>query len=132
MTLQLLLVRDDKVLHRFPVRTPTEVAVASEKELDRLSSLCSLAANRKRLRVILEFAKGKEMRFSDVLLIAVNPKLAQDCLKPLLEEGMVFHGERGTAYRASSKGVALAVTMTVLLRQVLEVLEKELGEGKKE
>ena len=46
----------------------------------------------------------------------------------MIQEKLVFHGERGSTYRASSRGLALAVTMTILLRQALEASEKELGE----
>ncbi len=127
MVLQLLLVKDDKVLFRFPIRNRApKTSDTSEGELDRLSTLCSIGANRKRLRVMLEFAKGKEMRFSEVLMLATNPKLAQDCLQPLVNEGLVLHGERGSTYRASARGVALAVTMTVGLGQVFGALQKEL------
>lgn len=127
MALQLVLVRDNKVLFRFPIRNGAPAAAApSDVEVDRLSNLCSIGANRKRLKVMLEFARGKEMRFSEILMLATNPKLAQDCLQPLMNEGLVLHGGRGSTYKASARGVALGLTMSVGLGQLFGVLQKEL------
>src|SRR4029077_739055 len=108
MTLEILLVRDHKVLFRFPV-APKGVRSESldDREIERVSALYAIGANQKRLKVMLEFAKGDELRFSDVMKIVMNPKLAQDCLRPLLKQGLVLHGERGSTYRASRRGVAL-------------------------
>ncbi len=128
--LEILLVEDGKVLFRFPI---LEKGGSSQHmgdlEIGRLSDLCSVGANRKRLKVMLELAKGKEMLFSDVMQIVTNPKLAQDCLQPLLKEGLVLHGERGSAYRASRRGQALAVAMTIGLGRMLDVLENKMEKG---
>lgn len=129
MPLEILLAKDDKVLFRFPLAAGAGLSEPLEQdELDRLSDLLALGANRKRLRVMLELARGREMRFSDVMLIAMNPKLAQDCLQPLLQEGLVLHGERGSTYRASRRGAAFAVAMTVAVGKMLGVLEGEMEE----
>jgi len=128
--LEILLVEDGEVLFRFPV---LEEGLHSETmddlQIDRLSDLCSVGANRKRLKVMLELAKGKEMLFSDVMQIVTNPKLAQDCLQPLLKEGLVLHGGRGSTYRVSGRGQAFAVAMTIGMGGMLDVLENELEKG---
>jgi predicted transcriptional regulator len=127
MTLELLLMHDEKVLLRVPIGRESGVfQPLDERELGRLSDLLAIGANRKRLKIMVEFARGRELRFSDVMMIATNPKLAQDCLQPLLREGLLLHEGRGSTYRASPRGLALALAMTVGAGPVLEALEEEL------
>jgi predicted transcriptional regulator len=127
MTLEILLVRNDSVLFRFPLDSVGDgLESLSESEIERISALYTIGANRNRLKVMLELAKGNEMRFSEVMQIVMNPKIAQDCLQPLLKEGLVLHGERGSTYRASRRGVALVAAMTLGVGQMLDVLEHEL------
>jgi predicted transcriptional regulator len=127
MTLEILLIKNASVLFRFPLDSAGDgLESLSESEIDRISALYSIGANRKRLKVMLELAKGNEMRFSEVMQIVMNPKLAQDCLQPLLKEGLVLHGERGSTYRASRRGRALVAAMTLGVGEMLDVLEREL------
>lgn len=89
MTLQLCLMEDEKVLFSLPLplRESGQLPFPlSEAELERLSALYSIGSNRKRLRVMMELAKGQEMRFSDVMQLVTNPKLAQDSLQPMVRE----------------------------------------------
>jgi hypothetical protein len=65
------------------------------------------------------------MRFSDVLRAVTNPKLAQDCLQPLVKAGLVLHEERGSAYRASPRGRDNGVLLTSAISLVLEALDRE-------
>ena len=93
MTLEILLVKNDSVLFRFPLDSVGDgLESLSDSEIERISALYTIGANRKRLKIMLELAKGNEMRFSEVMQIVMNPKLAQDCLQPLLKEGLVLHG----------------------------------------
>ena len=130
MPLELLLVRGEEVLHRLPLveQAPLPPPM-DELELGRLADIYALAANRRRLRVMFELARGTEMRFSDVMQMVTNPKLARDCLQPLLKEGLVLHGERGTTYRASRRGVALGLAMTLGVGRILEALDEDLEAG---
>jgi len=130
MTLEILLVKNDSVIFRFPLDSVGDgLESLSDSEIERISALYTIGANRKRLKVMLEFAKGNEMRFSEVTQIVMNPKLAQDCLQPLLKEGLILHGERGSTYRASRRGLALVAAMTLGVGQMLDVLEQEMETG---
>jgi predicted transcriptional regulator len=130
MTVEILLVRDEKVVFRLPLGGQAGDAPSlDDAELGRLSDLYAIGANRRRLRVMFELARGKEMRFSDVMQIVTNPKLAQDCLQPLLQEGLVLHGERGSSYRASRRGVVVGVAMTLGVGGMLDALERDLGDA---
>jgi predicted transcriptional regulator len=130
MTLEIRLVKDDVVLLSLPVDPVGGVnGSLSDDELDRLSRLYSLGSSRKRLRVMLEFAKGREMRFSDVMQLVTNPKIAQDCLQPLLNDGLVLHGGRGSTYRTSRRGAAIAVAMTLVVGRMLDALGRESGDS---
>ena len=66
------------------------------------------------------------MKFSDFLQLATNPKLVQDCIEPMVEEGMVLHGSRGSCYRQSERGVALAIVMTSGLARLMDYLDEEM------
>jgi hypothetical protein len=125
--LSVLVLRDESVLLRVPVQPlGPSAGPIDEAALARLSDLLALGANPKRLRVLLELARGEDLRFSDVLRIVTNPKLARDCLAPLVQAGLVDHGERGSAYRVSKRGLAASLALTVTLGEILGVLEREL------
>ena len=115
------------------VVSPVELAKLEEGEVERLCALLSIGSNPKRLSVMMELANGQELRFSDVMQIAMNPKIARDCLQPMLREGLVVHGERGSTYRVSPKAVSLLMTLTVGLSKMLSHLQEEgsasTGEG---
>ena len=126
--LSIVVLSDESVLLRLPVRPPDPSSEpVDEAALTRISRILALGANRKRLRVLLELARGEDLRFSDVLRITANPKLARDCLAPLLEEGLVDHAGKGSPYRVSKRGLAVSHALTVTLGEVLEVLEREVG-----
>ena len=99
----------------------------ADRETQRLCAFYSLGANHRRLKVMMELARGGELRFSDVMQIATNPKLAQDCLQPMLKEGLVVHGGRGSGYRIPERALPLMMTLTVGLARMLTVLEQELA-----
>ena len=65
------------------------------------------------------------MRFSDLLQVALNPKIVQDCMEPMMNEGYVLH--EGKGYRPSEKGFALLLTMTTGFNKILESLDEEVG-----
>ena len=122
--------RDKRVLFRVPIegvcdeggRLALEV---DEEEIGRLAGIYSIAANERRLRIMLELMRRKEMQFSDLLEVAENPKLVSDCMKPLMEEGMVVHKKWGSSYKTTATGAALALVMTTGLAKLLEFLEEE-------
>lgn len=121
MVLEILLVRDGGVRFRLPLDGTAALPLPVEdSRLESLSDYYSIGANWRRLKVLLEFARGRELRFSDVMQIATNPKIAQDCLRPLLNGGFILHGERGSTYKASSRGFALGLMMTFVLSGVLD------------
>ncbi|MDA4122848.1 MAG: hypothetical protein OK456_06685 [Thaumarchaeota archaeon] len=105
---------------------PRKVELA-DNELERLCTYYSMGSNQRRLRVMTELAKGVELRFSDIMQIATNPKLAQDCLQPMLKEGLVVHGKRGSGYQISEKALPLVVFLTVGLGKMLSVLERDIA-----
>ncbi len=129
MTMQICLMEDEKVLFSLPLPSKTAgelPLVLSETELDRLSTLYSIGSNRKRLRVMMEFAKGGELRFSEVMQIVTNPKLAQDSLQPLVKEGLVLH-QKGLGYKPSDAGLKVLLVLTVGLGRILALVEVGAG-----
>lgn len=126
--LEFQLVEDGKVLFRVPLRAHGEMPEMplqmNEDDIEKLVSLYSIASNGGRLRMMFELATRDEVKFSDLLEFTSNPKMVHDCLKPMMEEGMLEHEERGP-YRSSVRGAALAITMTAGLAKLLEVLEEE-------
>lgn len=97
----------------------------TESELERLLSFYSLGSNEKRLRVMLELVQEGELRFSDVMRIATNPKLAQDCLQPMVKGGLVVHKGRGSGYRLSEKAAPIVLALTLGLAKMLSELKDE-------
>jgi hypothetical protein len=131
MTMRLCLMDDEKVLFSLPLswRSGTEPPFAlSDSELDRLSDLYSVGSNRKRLGVMLELAKGRELRFSEVMQLVTNPKLARDSLQPMVREGLVLH-EKGMGYRPSETGLRVLLVLTLGFGKILALIEGEKGGG---
>jgi len=129
MTLQICLLEDDRVLFALPLpwkSTAGQAFALTDEELERLSTLYSIGSNRKRLRVMVELAKGRELRFSDVMQIVTNPKLAQDSLQPMVREGLVLH-EKGLGYKPSEVGLKVLAVLTLGLGRILAVVEREPG-----
>lgn len=134
MTMQLCLLDDEKVIFSLPLpwtATSDLPFLLSDSELERLSSLYSIGSNRKRLRVMMELAKGREVRFSDVMQIVTNPKLAQDSLQPMVKEGLVLH-EKGYGYRPSEMGVKVLLVLTLGFGRILALVEAQRGAGRSE
>jgi hypothetical protein len=138
MVVKLRLVQGEKLL--FELALPDEQRESgaktlpfdlAERELERLCAFYSMGSNRKRLKVMMELARGGELRFSEVMQIATNPKLAQDCLQPMLKEGLVVHAGRGSGYRISERALPLVMTLTVGLAKMLAILENELAEDER-
>ena len=131
MTLELQIVSGRRVLFRAPIQGFREEGDRLSLELDedeirRLASVHSIVANEGRLRVMLEMMRrGGEVQFSDLLDVAENPKLVSDCMKPLVEEGMVAHGRWGSSYRTTTTGTAFVVAMTAGLTRMLEFLDEQ-------
>ncbi len=121
--------RDGKVLFRWPINAVGEEASELAAEIDegdikKLATLYSIGANERRLRMMLELIRQGEMSFSELLKVAVNPKLFGDCMNPLMREGMVIHERRRAPYRTSERGAVLAITMTAGVARLLDVLEE--------
>jgi len=128
--LELQILKNGRVLFRLPIQGPEERAREFANEIDegdieKLANLYSIGANERRLRVMLELTRQGEMSFSEILRLAVNPKLVRDCVEPLMREGMVIHERRREPYRASERGRILAATMTAGVARLLDVLEEE-------
>lgn len=131
--LELQLVKDGEVILRIPVISVREemqelLLDIDDDDLDRLANIYSLVSNERRLRVMLELVRKGEMRFSDVLRIVTNPKLVQDCLEPMVKNGLIIHEGRGSCYRPSIRGMALALAMTTGLAKIIELIEEEIDE----
>jgi hypothetical protein len=133
--MNLRLTQDGKVLFDLVVpdlphehEESTRPISLDDREMRRLCAFYSMSANQKRLKVLMELAGGSELRFSDVMQIATNPKLAQDCLQPMLREGLVLHGGRGSGYRISERALPLVMTLTLGLAKLLAVLEQEIAD----
>ena len=130
MTIELRLVRDGKTIFSIPIDPSGEGADTGKLELEdddmeRLADLYSVAANERRFRIMHELTRRGEMRHSDILRIAMNPKFVHDCINPMVEGGIVIHEKKGTGYRPSNKGFAY-VTLTTGLSRILALLEEEL------
>jgi len=132
LALELRLVRDNRVLFSVPVYDPEgTVSVGpelEEEEMGQLIGLYSIAANGRRLRMMVELMKRGEMRFSDMLELALNPKLVRDCVEPMVKAGLVIHEGRREPYRPSELGTAVAIAMTSGMGKLLEALEEEMEE----
>ena len=130
MTIELRLVRDGKTIFSIPIHSSSEGAdrgrlEMEDDDMERLADLYSIAANERRFRIMHELTRRGEMKHSDILRIAMNPKFVHDCINPMVEEGIVIHGKKGTGYRPSNKGFAY-VTLTTGLSRILELLEEEM------
>ncbi|HXW37146.1 MAG TPA: hypothetical protein VEJ36_04505 [Nitrososphaerales archaeon] len=127
MVLEWRLVEDGEVLFTVPIRGQADPALEeiSDEVLQKLAAIYSIAANERRLRMMRALAQRGEMRFSDLLQVATNPKLVQDCLEPMAKEGMVVHEGRGTGYKPSDMGLTVAVTITTAMGRLLEMFEEE-------
>jgi len=128
--LELRLVRDNKVLFSVPLvyaRQETSEADLDidEEDFERLASLYSIGANERRLRIMVELMRRGEMSFSDLLEVALNPKLVRDCMNPMVREGIVIHERKRAPYKPSFRGVVMATTMTAGLAKLLEFVEEE-------
>lgn len=125
MTMQLCLIEDEKIVFSLPLpwtgsqELPLQL---TEAEIERLSSLYSIGSNKKRLRVMMELAKGREVRFSDIMQIVTNPKLAQDSLQPMVREGLVLH-EKGYGYAPSETGLKVLLVLTVGFGRILALID---------
>ena len=133
MPLELRLVKDDRILFSVPVWDP-QGPLEIQPEMDdedfmELANLYSIAANGRRLRMMSELMRRGEMRFSDMLEFAVNPKLVRDCMEPMLKAGLVVHDNRREPYRPSELGTALAIAMTTGMERLLQALEEEMEES---
>ncbi len=125
MTMQLCLIEDEKVLFSLPLPWTGSQELPfhlSEEEIERLSSLYSIGSNKKRLRVMMELAKGREVRFSDIMQIVTNPKLAQDSLQPMVREGLVLH-EKGYGYAPSETGLKVLLVLTIGFGRILALID---------
>ena len=130
MTIELRLVRDGKTIFSIPIDSSGEGAdkgklELEEDDMERLADLYSVAANERRFRIMHELTRRGEMKHSDILRIAMNPKFVHDCINPMVEEGIVIHEGRRTGYRPSNKGFAY-VKLTTGLSRILELLEEEM------
>jgi hypothetical protein len=123
--MQLCLIEDEKVLFSLPLpwtgsqELPLQL---SEADIERLTSLYSIGSNKKRLRVMMELAKGREVRFSDIMQIVTNPKLAQDSLQPMVREGLVLH-EKGYGYTPSEAGLKVLLVLTIGFGRILALID---------
>ncbi len=129
MVTEIQLIRDGRVLFRVPIPSAEDKPERAELDLDdqsieKLVSIFDIASNERRLRLMLELARRGEMTFSDMVQISVNPKLVAESIEPMMREGMVLHGERGSCYKYSQMGTILAYTMTAGFGRLLVALEE--------
>ena len=127
MTTELQLVRDGKVLYKIPIGSLEEtderlLTGVDDEDLERLADLYSIAANEGRLRMMLELARKREVRFSDLLRVSTNPKLVRSCMDEMEEAGLAEH-EMWGKYRQTERRAGLVVFMTAGLAKVLDALE---------
>jgi hypothetical protein len=137
MTLEWQLVKDNRIIFRFTVGPSDEYdegvsSKMNKREIERLANIYSIAGNEKRLRIMLEFTRRGQMRFTDVLQVALNPKLVGDCMEPFVKGGLVSHEGRGSFYKPSEFGNIVVSTMTTVLPRILAALEAELEEDELE
>jgi hypothetical protein len=130
MTLEVQIVDGGRVLLRAPIQGVSSSGDRLSFDLDdeligRLVSMHAVAANERRMRMMLELTRKGELQFSDLLEIAENPKLVTDCMRPLLESGLVEHEKWGSSYRTTAAGEALAAVMTVGMASMIEFFEEE-------
>ncbi|MDV3244387.1 MAG: hypothetical protein LYZ66_04335 [Nitrososphaerales archaeon] len=128
-TLELRVVKDNKVLFTVPLEYSGQeegepYEYADEEDIEKLASIYSIVANEGRLRMIMELMRRGEMSFSELLKVAMNPKLVRDCMNPMVREGIVIHEKRRAPYRPSFRGMAMATTMITGITKLMEYLEE--------
>src|SRR5438034_9218211 len=104
MTIELRLVRDGKTIFSIPIDSSGEGAdkgklELEEDDMERLADLYSVAANERRFRIMHELTRRGEMKHADILRIAMNPKVDDDCINPMVEGGIVMHEGKGAGER---------------------------------
>ena len=129
MALEVRIVDGERILFRAPIQGLQSSGGSLALELgdetvDRLVEMHALAANGRRLRMMVELLRRGEMQFTELLDIAENPKLVSACMKPMVEEGLVEHEGWGSGYRATSKGEAFAALMTAALASMMDYYEE--------
>ena len=123
MEKELLLLGRKRVLVRLAIPELKEGGVAeplAAKELDSLVELFSVAANRRRLQMMVVLGSREAVKFTDLLRVGVNPKLVRDCLTPLIEMGLVLHREGGD-YRLSKRGEVVVPLLTSWSARLLKL-----------
>ena len=120
--------KDKRVVYRTPILSPGFIGgggfEASEADLRKLAEIFSIAANERRLRLMIEMMRRPETRFTDLLRVGINPKLVIDYLEPMVDLGLLIHESKGSTYRPSRKGVLVITTLTQGLTGLLEVAER--------
>jgi predicted transcriptional regulator len=128
LSIQLLLIRDSEIVCRTPVYLPGSKDFDSDASgllpLPQLAGIFAIAANERRLRIMTEMLRRTETRFTDLLPVAVNPKLIHDCLQPMTESGLVLHESKGSSYMLSSKGILVVTTLTRGITEMLRAAEE--------
>ena len=114
MSLELALVRNGKVVFRSPIIAPGmgEVNEIESSDFQRLAEIFFLASNEGRLRLMNELMRRQETRFTELLRIVVNPKLAKDCVEPMVKAGLLVHKSKGSTYKPSPRGAIVISTLT--------------------
>ncbi len=118
MAKDLLLFDGKRLLLKLELRLPTGEG-SPDEELDELVSLFAVAANRRRLQIMLELGRLESAKFTDLLRVGINPKLVRDCLTPMIDLGLVEH-EEGKDYRLSEKGNLVVPALALLFPRLLK------------
>jgi predicted transcriptional regulator len=128
LSIQLLVIKDKDIVCRTPVYLPgskeIDESAGAMLPLPELAGIFAIASNERRLRIMTEMLRRPETRFTDLLPVAVNPKLIHDCLRPMAESGLVIHESRGSSYLLSSKGILVVTTLTRGITEMLKAAEE--------
>ena len=117
-----------RVVHRTPILAPGLLGTAgfetSEADLRKLADIFSIAANQRRLRLMIEMMRRPETHFTDLLRVGVNPKLVLDYLEPMVKYGLLIHESKGSTYKPSLKGALVITALTDGFAGLLEAAEE--------
>jgi len=133
MGLKLQLVKDGHVIFEVPMsitewsRETLENEMNSiEEDFQRFSRIFDVLSNETRIRMMRRFLTGKNasVRFADLMQeLDLNPKIVWENLGKLSQCGFLEKTGRGQ-YRCSEFGQRAFMLMSLAMRRLLEIIEK--------
>ena len=133
MTLKLQLIRDGKIILEMPLSPMDwpkdkleQEFEAFEEDFERFSNIFGVLSNQTRLKMMrrLVVEEDSTMNFADFMKdLDLNPKTVWENSRKLSDGGFLTKTGRGT-YRCSEFGQSVFLTLSLVLRRLLESLDE--------